>query len=69
MRILRALVAVWAIVEFVNTQEWAVLFIGGFFAIQAIFDMGCGPAGCTASPQPRQQQDLSAQEVEYEEVK
>ena len=70
MRILRALVAVWAIFEFINTKEWAVLFIGGFFAVQAIFDLGCGgAAGCATAPQARKQQELSTQEVEYEEVK
>jgi len=37
MRIVRALIAIWAVFEFVNTKEWTVLFIGGFFAVQAIF--------------------------------
>jgi len=47
-----------------------VLFIGGFFAVQAIFDVGCcGASGCATAPQPNKQQELSIQEVEYEEVK
>ena len=70
MRILRALVAVWAIFEFINTKEWMVLFIGGFFAVQAIFDVGCcGASGCATAPQTRKQDGLATQEVDYEEVK
>lgn len=70
MRIVRALIAIWAVFEFVNTKEWTVLFIGGFFAVQAILDIGCcGASGCATAPQPNKQQELSTQEVEYEEVK
>lgn len=69
MRILRAVLAVWAIVEFAGTSDWMLLTIGVFFAFQAIFDVGCcGPSGCSTQPKTRQQ-EFSVQEIDYEEVK
>jgi hypothetical protein len=41
MRIFRAVIAVWAIAEAWRTSEWLLLFPGGIFALQAIFDVGC----------------------------
>lgn len=69
MRILRAVVAVWAGFEFARTNDWMMLAIGGFFAFQAIFDMGCcGSSGCATAPKARQEA-FSTQEIDYEEVK
>lgn len=69
MRILRAGVAIWAIFEFIRTNDLFLLTIGGLFGLQAIFDVGCcGASGCTTSPKDRKQQ-ISPQEIDYEEVK
>jgi hypothetical protein len=69
MRILRAAVAVWAIFEFTRTNDMLMLAFGGFFAFQAIFDVGCcGSSGCATSSQPHKQV-VAAQEVDYEEIK
>ncbi|MCC6723722.1 MAG: hypothetical protein IT258_04380 [Saprospiraceae bacterium] len=71
MRILRAGIALWAIFEYTKTADWMILAIGGFFAVQAIFDIGCcGASGCATAPPPtRNGRDLSAQEIDYEEIK
>lgn len=69
MRILRAVIAIWAIAEFFRTNDWTLMLLGGFFAFQAIFDVGCcGSSGCSAPP-PARKQELAAQEVDYEEIK
>lgn len=69
MRILRALIAVWSIFEYTHTSDPMLLALGGILGFQAIFNVGCcGAAGCATTPSaPRQ--ELTAQEVEYEEVK
>lgn len=69
MRIMRAALAVWAIFEFSRTHDALILMLGGIFALQAIFDVGCcGASGC-ATPRPVNQQESEVQNVEYEEVK
>lgn len=69
MRILRAAVAIWAILEFTKTNDWMILTLGGFFAFQAIFDVGCcGSAGCATGPKTMKQ-EVATEEIEYEEVR
>lgn len=69
MRIFRAVVAGWAFFEFARTNDWMILMIGSFFALQAIFDFGCcGPSGCSTSTTPRHQVN-SVEEVDFEEIK
>ncbi len=69
MRILRAGVALWALVEYSTTHDMLFLFFGGFFAIQAIFNVGCcGSSGCATSPNPAKKESVT-KEVEFEEVK
>lgn len=69
MRVLRAAIALWAIFEFVKTSDWMMLAMGGFFAVQAIFNLGCcGASGCATSPNLAKR-DLSTQEIDYEEIK
>jgi hypothetical protein len=70
MRIFRAAIAIYSIVEFVNTQDWLFLVFGGILGVQAVFDIGCcGSAGCgTAAPRPRQQAN-AVEEIEFEEIK
>jgi hypothetical protein len=68
MRILRAAIAVWAIFEYTRTHDWLMLAFGGFFAVQAIFGLGCcGASGCAAPPV--QKKNIEKQEVDYEELR
>jgi hypothetical protein len=71
MRIFRAVVAVFAFSEAWRTGESLMLVMGGIFALQAIFDIGCcGAAGCAAPPVNKtnvQTQDTA--EISYEEVR
>jgi hypothetical protein len=72
MRILRAVIAIWAIAEAWRTSEWLLLFPGGIFALQAIFDIGCcGAAGCAAPPRRSigNSTEKDAEIVALEEVK
>lgn len=69
MRILRAAVAIWAISEYFSTNDFFLLTVGGFFGLQAIFDVGCcGASGCATAPNTRKQ-EISSQEIDFEEVK
>jgi hypothetical protein len=45
-----------------------MLAFGGFFAVQAIFGLGCcGASGCAAPPV--QKKNIEKQEVDYEELR
>ncbi len=72
MRLFRAGIAIWAFEEVWRTGEIMLLFLGGIFALQAIFDVGCcGSAGC-AAPQQKTYTTSSGEateEVAYEEIK
>lgn len=71
MRVFRAAIAVWSIVEAGRTGAWLLLIPGSIFALQAIFDVGCcGASGC-AVPQQRSVDKKSEKEAEtlvYEEL-
>lgn len=71
MRIFRAAIAVWAIVEAGRTGAWLLLIPGSIFALQAIFDVGCcGASGCAV---PRRKYEKSSENetetVVYEELR
>jgi hypothetical protein len=75
MRLLRAGIAIWVFAEFWRTSDWILLAMGSFFAVQAIFDVGCcGAAGCapqqraTVTP-PGNQANHPEEEIIFEEVK
>ncbi|MCA0237505.1 MAG: hypothetical protein LCH81_14095 [Bacteroidetes bacterium] len=70
MRIFRAAIAVWSVFEFNRTHDALILMLGGIFALQAIFDIGCcGAAGCAVPQQRTMQQEKVSQEIDFEEVK
>jgi hypothetical protein len=73
MRVFRAAIAVWIIVEVSRTGEWLLLIPGAIFAMQAIFDIGCcGASGCAAPGQKAYDQPAvtaGTEDVTYEEVK
>lgn len=69
MRLFRAVIAVWAIAEAWRTSEWLLLFPGGIFALQAIFDVGCcGASGCAPGPVQNTGQSTT-EDITYEEVR
>ena len=70
-RILRAVFAVYAIAEAARTGQQMLYFIGGLFAFQAIFNVGCcGAAGC-APPQKTGQAKTGpkTEDAVFEEIK
>lgn len=68
MRLLRAGIAIWAFAEVWRTGEMMLLMLGGIFALQAIFDIGCcGAAGC-ATPRSFEQTPKQGEEIVFEEV-
>jgi len=71
MRVLRAAVAIWAFAEVWRTGEWILFALGSVFALQAIFDLGCGPAGCAPTPSKKinSKEGSSSEEIVFEEVK
>ena len=69
MRLFRAGIAIWAIAEAWRTSEWLLLFPGGIFALQAIFDVGCcGASGCAPNP-ARNTESSKTEEITYEEIR
>lgn len=71
-RLLRAAAAIWALTEANRTGDTLFWMVGGLFALQAVFNLGCcGPGGCAVQP-PTRNVDANAasmQEVTFEEVK
>jgi uncharacterized membrane protein HdeD (DUF308 family) len=47
MRFLRVALALFLFYNAYQTHEWYFIVFGIFFLFQAIFNMGCGPNGCT----------------------
>ena len=47
MRIFRFAFAVFLFAQAYYTNEWFFIAFGLFFFIQAIFNTGCGPKGCS----------------------
>ena len=47
MRFLRLSLALFLFYNAYQTNEWFFVVFGIFFLFQAIFNMGCGPNGCT----------------------
>lgn len=69
MRLLRAGIAIWAFAEVWRTGEMMLLLLGGIFALQAIFDIGCcGAAGCATPRSYEQTPTKQTEEIVYEEV-
>jgi hypothetical protein len=72
-RFLRAGLAIWAYVEVWRTGEWLLFALGSIFALQAIFDLGCGGArGCGVPAQQKPYQGHTgkkAEDVVFEEIK
>jgi hypothetical protein len=71
-RLLRAAAAIWAFTEASRTGDTLFWMIGGLFALQAVFNLGCcGASGCAIQP-PARNVDTNApatREVTFEEVK
>lgn len=65
MRILRGIFAGWIFWEAARSGEWFLALPGSIFAIQAIFDLGCGAAGCAIPTRNARE----TEEVNYEEVR
>ena len=47
MRWARLAFALFLFVQAYTSQEWFFIAFGLFFLIQVIFNLGCGPNGCT----------------------
>jgi VanZ family protein len=46
MRYLRVALALFLFYNAYQTKEWFFIVFGLFFLFQAVFNLGCGPAGC-----------------------
>lgn len=51
MRLLKLVLSFGFITAFAAQNDWFLLFVGIFFLVQAIFNVGCGGASC-AIPEP-----------------
>jgi hypothetical protein len=47
MRWLRLALALYLFEQAYQTHEYFLVVFGGFFLLQAIFNWGCGPNGCS----------------------
>ncbi|RAR73928.1 hypothetical protein CLV55_103252 [Flavobacterium aciduliphilum] len=47
MRIIRLAFALFLFYNAYETHEWFFIIFGVFFLVQVIFNMGCGPKGCS----------------------
>lgn len=67
MRFLRLGMGVWLIVESARTHETMFILLGGLFAVQAIFNMGCVGGNCAV---PTRRRPFSrTEETTFEEIK
>lgn len=48
MRYFRLALALMLFAQAYETQQWFYLLFGLFFLMQALFNLGCGAAGCAA---------------------
>ena len=51
MRLLRLVLSFGFMTAFATQNDWFLFFIGTFFCVQAIFNVGCGVASCTIAEQ------------------
>jgi len=47
MRFFRIAVALFCFYSAYEQNQWVFIAFGTFFLFQAIFNLGCGPSGCT----------------------
>ncbi len=67
MRFLRLGMGVWLIVESARSHETMFMLLGGLFAAQAIFNMGCVGGNCGVNT--RQRPFSRTEETTFEEIK
>lgn len=68
MRILRLVMGVAIVLQSIHLKEYAMGFIGAWFAIMAIANIGCcGVGGCNTNYYSGKK-DLPKKETEYEEI-
>lgn len=69
MRMLRMGMGLWLMYSAFIDRQPLLGLMGGVFALQAAFNVGCcGSAGC-AAPATRQSTSKTIEETQYEEVK
>lgn len=68
LRVLRLGMALVFFSAYYQQGETVALFAGLFFGVQAVFNTGCGPAGCATGPMDYKKTN-DVKEIEYEEVK
>ena len=49
MRYMRTALALFLFYNAYTTREWFFIAFGIFFLVQAVFNLGCGTAGCNVS--------------------
>lgn len=67
MRILRLIMGSIIVYQSIGEQQPLPGLLGGFFVLQALFNTGCGAAGCRPNANNRKTTQ-PAKEIEYEEV-
>ncbi|WP_273211930.1 hypothetical protein [Runella zeae] len=68
MRLLRMSMGLWLIYSAFADRQPLFGLMGGIFALQALFNVGCGLGGC-ATPSVRRSTTHTIEETHYEEVK
>lgn len=67
MRIIRLALGIFIVYEGINTEDWMLASLGGFFSLMPIFNIGCcGVSACNTN-YSETQTDLD--NTTYEEVK
>lgn len=51
MRLLRLVLSFGFMTAFATQNDWFLFFIGTFFLVQAIFNVGCGGTSCAVPEQ------------------
>lgn len=67
MRVLRAALGIYILVQGIQTGVWLYILLGGIFSLTALLNVGCCATGnCSISPP---QKTNEAEDVKFEEIR
>ncbi len=67
MRVLRAALGIYILVQGIQGGVWLYILLGGVFALNALLNVGCCATGnCSVSPS---QKTNSLEDVKFEEIR
>lgn len=69
MRIMRLAIGIIAVVQGIETQQWILSVLGGFFSLMALLNVGCCATGNCGVPLRKNTVSGGTEDISFEEVK